>query len=252
MKKLLTAVIFCGVIAAMYFQPIQATVGQDRLHEDPIFRAFDKSGAAPYELNIQGWAKINDEYMDFSNLQPMVTKVGEALAINEEFTRETIREETMRGITAIKEMNPGEYAVIVLQTLKNEDKNSGETYLILTLSRAGDISAMHTYRDQILSAFQSLQRKPEVSTWLTGTLPGQLTPTEANQLLKEMFTAAGVKDTRGISSDKLVSLSGYSPLIPEYTTVAGRKVNINIAVRYHTNDAKTYVYLGSPLLDGEY
>lgn len=251
MKKFLTAIIFLGVTAAFYLQPMQATIGQGTLESDPLYQAFSVSGAAAYELNVQGWAKINSDYMTMDQLKQVVAKTKDGLGIDREFTAENSRQDNMRGITAIKELEPGEYAVIVAQTLKNPGQ-AAETYLIVTLSRAGDVTNLNSYRQKVTGAFEYFTQVPRVSSWLTGTLPGKLTTAESNKLLEEMFTAAGVNQTEGVSDERIVSLSGYTPNIDQYVTVGQRKINLNIAVRHHINDDKTYVYLGSPLLDGEY
>ncbi len=250
MKKFLTALIFCLVTAAVYFQPIEPTAGQGGLAADPLRRAFQVSGAAPYELNVQGWARINNEYLTFDKLGQVVLKTKTALGIKDKFTRETTRQQDMRGITAIKELSPGEYVLVIAQTVKAGTR--GETYLIITLSRGGNFNTLPTYREKISRVFREFKKPPRISTWLTGTLEGKLSPAEGKRLLKNMFAAAGVHHLDGISSENIVSLSGYSSLIDDYVTVGRRKVNLNIALRYHVNDGKTYVYLGSPLLDGEY
>ncbi len=255
MKKALLAIILVGVFITVYSNPFQAALSSEIVADHPLYKSFEASGAQAYELKVQGWAKLNNEYLSMQQLLDTVQKVQEGLGVSGEFTMDQQEYEGMRGVTAIKELTPGEYAVIIVQTLDRQDQGAPEkpeTYLIVTLSQAGNFEDMLTYRQKVTGAFEKCNVEGSISTYLTGTINKQLTKRQKNKLLNQMFETVGADDLNGINNDSLVSFSGYTSNLEDYVTVGDRKININIALRYHENDAKTYVYLGSPLLEGEY
>ena len=255
MKKALLAIILVGVFITFYSNPFQAALSSETVADHPLYKSFEASGAEPYELKVQGWAKLNNEYLSMEQLLDTVRKVQDGLGVSGEFTMEQQEYEGMRGVTAIKELTPGEYAVIIVQTLDRQDEGAPEkpeTYLIVTMSQPGNFKYMLNYRQKVAGAFEKCKVDGNISTYLTGTINKQLTKRQRNVVLNQMFQTVGAGDLDGINNESLISFSGYTSSLDDYVTVGDRKININIALRYHENDAKTYVYLGSPLLEGEY
>lgn len=255
MKKFLLALIVCGVMSVLLFNPVETTFSKGEMSANPLWRSFRASGAAPYELKVQGWAKINNDYMSVEQLQQVVDEVRMVLGITESFTRETQEYEDMQGVTAIKELRPREYAMIIVQSLdaaKEGYPKYPETYLVVTLSRAENLESMLAYRRKIENVFEYYNSAPSIFTYITGRIDGELAKPQKNLLLRKMFEAAGAGNLEGINNENLVSYSGYTPDIEDYIVAGGKKVNLNIALRYHENEQKTYVYIGSPLLEGEY
>ena len=48
------------------------------------------------------------------------------------------------------------------------------------------------------------------------------------------------------------NMVGSCPLLPEGVQILGKNYNINIAMRYNSEEDKTYLWIGTPIISLEY
>jgi hypothetical protein len=94
--------------------------------------------------------------------------------------------------------------------------------------------------------------EPEVNISIIGSLEGQLSEKEVEELCGRAFDSISADKVEGINDDGLISISAFSPSISEAIRVNGRRVNVNMASRYNSFEGKTYIWLATPVIMTEY
>ncbi|MBC7326134.1 MAG: YwmB family TATA-box binding protein, partial [Moorella sp. (in: Bacteria)] len=140
-----------------------------------------------------------------------------------------------------------------LQSLAG-DGGGGETYLLVNLESRlpGGAREVQAWEKRIRAAFRPWQVDPHLSYSLVGFIPGRLAAGERQQRARVVLDALEARQVEGVEDEEMYSVSAYSSLLPHHLEVAGRRINTNVALRYHATDDRTYLHLGFPLLGGEY
>jgi hypothetical protein len=91
-----------------------------------------------------------------------------------------------------------------------------------------------------------------VNICITGRLDGELDSVEADDLCDRILESTGADEVEGLQGEKLVSVSAFSPSIENSIRVNGKRINLNVAVRYNSYEGKTYIWLATPVITTEY
>ena len=104
----------------------------------------------------------------------------------------------------------------------------------------------------LAEAIKSYGMDPEVNICITGSLEGNLNENELEVVCEKIFKSAGADKVEGMQENGMISVSTFSPAIGEAIRVNGRKVNLNVAVRYNSYEGRTYIWLATPVITTEY
>lgn len=91
-----------------------------------------------------------------------------------------------------------------------------------------------------------------VNISITGSLEGTLDNSEVDSICAKILESAGASKVEGLQENDLVSISAFSPSIGNTVRVNGKRINLNVAVRYNSYEGKTYIWLASPVITTEY
>jgi len=105
---------------------------------------------------------------------------------------------------------------------------------------------------KMTSALQRYNIDPTINLNLTGSLEGHLNDSELEHICEKVFERADANKVEGMRDHGLISVSAFSPSISDSIRVNGKRVNLNVAVRYNSYEGKTYVWLGTPVITTEY
>lgn len=83
-------------------------------------------------------------------------------------------------------------------------------------------------------------------------MDGKLNDNELETVCERIFKSAGADKVEGMRDGGLVSVSAFSPVIDEAVRVNGKRINLNVAVRYNSYEGKTYIWLATPVITTEY
>lgn|GEM_PF-5958380 len=92
---------------------------------------------------------------------------------------------------------------------------------------------------------------PETSVNLVGSLPGSMWEKRLG-LLRHMLAGRAVREAAGVTTGPYVSVTADAPGGGPATLVAGRAVNVQVALTYDTSAGSTEVTVGSPLISITY
>lgn len=232
---------------------VEEMVYQDDMVTTLLSNALGAGGARLESMRLEAWGSLKSSFLAGDALHDLAQQVAADLGLKETTVFTAQDEENFHALYWEGELRPGVALYISLQSLSGEGEQ-GETYLLTDLesrSSAG-AGAIQTWREKIKALFQSRQTEPHLTYTLTGVIPGRLSPAEQQQRAHAVLAALEAQKVEGVAEEQFLSISAYSPRLPRYLEVAGRRVNTNVALRYHQTDGNTYLHLGFPLLGGEY
>ncbi|MEW5899776.1 MAG: YwmB family TATA-box binding protein, partial [Bacillota bacterium] len=204
-----------------------------------LYNLLGSAGANFTTVNISGWGEAN----------------GPAL-------KETVAEAAGRlGVVRPKEYveawtNPYAEGFRLQAETPGGDKVSvlGQTLLIAEHSF---LMASFTTRDEsrlqaAAGELYPLFRDGRVAVTVCGVLERPLSSAEMLAEAERLLAEAGAAEVEKTAADRLVNVTGYTGQLPGGLRYAGRKVNLNIALRCNPAEQKTYIYIATPLIFIEY
>ncbi|OIQ12224.1 YwmB family TATA-box binding protein [Neomoorella thermoacetica] len=248
-RKPLTA---AAVSAAKKDPPVPAASGDDTTPR-LLFAAFNASGARLESMHLEAWGRLNTSFSDAETVAGLARQAAGSLGLEPEAGLHRQDTEKFHGASWEGELQPGVKLYLSVQSLAGAG-DDGETYLLIELDgepRHGEGETV-AWQEKVRAAFRPWQVDPHLTYGLTGVIPGKLTRAEREQRAGAVLAALEAKKVEGVEDEELLSISAYSARLPRSLAVAGREVNVNVALRFHATDGNTYLHLGSPLLGGEY
>lgn len=100
--------------------------------------------------------------------------------------------------------------------------------------------------------FANFGIKPKISQTAVFYKPGFQSMDDQERIVYYLFNIINGIIIEGIKDENFISFSGYTPHFKDSVESRGKKINVNIAARYHNTDNKTYLYMGTPLIHCQY
>ncbi|HHX77740.1 MAG TPA: hypothetical protein GX697_05265 [Firmicutes bacterium] len=211
------------------------------------------AGVEPEAGEARYWGEVNGEYIAAPALKELAVEIAEAVGLTDVAWTEE-QGQGYRMITGDGFLASGLEVKLVLQTVPSlpSREQVGGTYLLIYLKEEGG-------GQRVLQAGERLERSllrfniaGELTLDLLGYLPEKLSATERQKMAESLLANCGGEVVEGIASAELVSLTGYTPWINQHLSLEGKKININIALRYDGYRDKTLFRVGIPVIGGGY
>lgn len=209
------------------------------------------TGAVLLEATVDAWCEVKEPVHKPEDagriLGKVLTGMGlsdvgpiqlESMSAAEEFGQITMREAKVEAQLAS--------GVILLAAVQStESDGQQDTYLMLSLYDQSARPDLHAMYALLTKGTATLGAKPEHATQLVGILEGQLTPDRVAELVAQIMRGTEAEMKNIYQNGPLVSVSGYSARLD--THIYGKGLaNINLAMRYNTEEDNTWIYLGCP------
>lgn len=248
MKKVLFLLLLLPMVTPAFpDRPAAQSLGWGRQDASRLMEAFRETGAKFEDYTVTGWIQLDPTKPDEPGQKSAAWKAAEALGIQREELAETFREDNgFTGLRLAGKLNPDTYVEILV---KGMDRQS---YMLITLYSKGDPEKLVFYRNRVKEAFDTSGRGAKIATIIKGSFPGKLTREAREKLNNQMFTFLGAQKSEGISTEELVSWSGYSPQLPDRLETRNKVINLNVASRYSSTTDSTALIVGTPIISGEY
>lgn len=235
------------IIIPIYQDATTSTDNEDYL--DIVNKSFQATQGEFYELNIEAWAQINKRGIEAEELKTLYLSLAKELSLGST-DMELEEYEDFLGIYGQGQVDGETYVQLILQSFYSEGIEAG-TYLGIQIS-LNNLKEGRLWYDLVGDIFANLEIPTEVGVTLVGIISGELSKGESEKEAILALEACQAEIVEGISTPELLSLSGYTQDCKDYLEVKGKKININVALRYHLIDNQTYIHLGAPLIFQEY
>jgi len=216
MKKALF--VFVSILCVLIIIKYPAQPNQQFQDIDPFIVLYQIEEVKFSELKITAWAKIKNKNSSKQQIENILTLLEKEYNLTSQVNLIPIHDET--------------YLIINLEGIMLGDRHLQNKMLERIFEYFGSKPNINQTAVFYMSGFQSVYTQKENIYYFFS---------EINGIIVE-----------GIRDEALVSYSGYTPHFEDSVVSRGKAINVNIASRYHNVDNKTYLYMGTPLIHGQY
>lgn len=93
--------------------------------------------------------------------------------------------------------------------------------------------------------------KYEVTLSIKGNKLGRLNNEDISNIKSALLTKCKANFVSEYKDKYLYNITGFSKDLGRFVRIGGKKVNLNIAIRYSETENKTYIYLATPIIRTE-
>ncbi|MDD4568902.1 MAG: YwmB family TATA-box binding protein [Tepidanaerobacteraceae bacterium] len=248
MRLLKTIVV--AVLLVVTIPGITLSRGNDNL----LVGALSEIGAEPDMLDIVDWSLINREFIDFSKMEQYRDEILTIFEMDQEIFDSTKEyNETYRILNTKGKLNSDTFLQIIIQSviLPEEYEKDPQTYLVVAVSGRNHEN-FADFINKTRKAITSLEGQSKITSCVTGTFDGKLNEVKQGQILEKICGYFKISDTEKMKDDYTFNIMGFSPLLSEGVQILGKDYNINIAMRYNSEEDRTYIWIGTPIISLEY
>lgn len=218
------------------------------LNDLPLLIGWEGVGVSLVEIEIEGWKKLNSEYMETTDLAKIVANLEKRLKLKTLAPPLQGDELDFSYITLEGCLEEQVQVVITLQSIRN-DTDGAETYCgVIALPNSAETLAETVLR--LERAFTPEVGEMPLAVMLGGVWPGRLSAGEADQLMKSVFHRLQVTDSIGTADFDHGRWSAWSNLIGGKAQRPGCHINLEFAYRYEPSADQTRIALATPALPG--
>lgn len=218
--------------------------------EDSLIKSMNSTKAQVMESTIGAWAQVNNQFLTEEQIDAEMMLILEIIKPEKSTiniikeNNDEINKQTLHASAGNKHYN------IAVESIKTE--KSGETYVVMDVSIDSSSIELTSERQKLEQYFSGRGKNPEISSCIVGVYNGKLDENEMQMKVKDALTAVKAKQVEGLITNEVNSISAFSGNINDFILSNNKKVNMQIAMRYSSYDDKTYIWIGSPLIQVEY
>lgn len=223
---------------------------QDIKGQEILLDCFKASRASIEESVLSGWISLDTMFTE-EDLSQKIDLLMDDLDIDKSKTNKTIETggNSNKGmLIADKELCS---YTMILESMKNDD-GSIESYCMFRSSFAGNFENIIKEKQFIEKILEELSLPVKLDVMITGSYKGKMTQNQTNTIISKLLRNLRASKIESIERDDMISISAYSAEIGEYIISNGKKINVQIALRYSNYNNRTYIWLGSPIIPFEY
>lgn len=243
MKVLISIItfLFCS-LSIPAFQGVEGT--------DMLCRAFEDSGLNFNTAVVSGWVMVEKPYADTYSMKRMAYDIYNFMS-SEDDAAEKVIDDTINSIV-LKWDFPDKTMVISIYEMQGDryEKNNREVSVEITQKR--DFWNIIDIRERLVDCLRLYGANPNITAFISGYSKGRLSMESRHKITDDILDSLNVNGTDGIDEEGIMSITGFSPFVPDYIICGDSRVNINIACRYSSYDDRTYFWLGTPVISSEY
>lgn len=252
MRENLTKVLLC--VVAFHFIGLGRAQSVPVTMREPLSIAMQATGAEVNKVYIVGNGRVTMKGGVTDGLKRIVEESARMLGVEKgSYEIEERASDARRSVSLFSGKGTTQTMIWAKQRTEEVTGKNDVELIVKIVEKSPEEKDIIGHRDRIYATIQNFKSTPRITTCLEGYLDGKLRKDEWALYLRDAFDAIGAGIHTVTDSGAYMSYTGYSPLIwDEGITVGGDQININMAMRYHSFDQRTYIVIGSPVITVEY
>jgi hypothetical protein len=224
---------------------------------DILVRAFNTSGAAVVEANINAYASDTGIFLDREEVTRIVTSLADGMELDLDGAE---RIENFSGdynqLSVTGKNADGYGMVIIVHSMDFSDIKEGpggfETNIVIDTALDGDIKELPGMEERISNLVAEHMQGVRTTSCIVGSYFESIPEDNMEAIIGSVFQSADAVEVERAIYDGFLSVSAYTPRIGDYIQMGGNRINLNVAMRYNSYEGRTYIWLGSPVITMEY
>ena len=249
MKKTLFSLLVIICILTIIKHPAQSN--QQFQSIDPFDTLYQIEEIKFSELKIVAWAKIKNKSSSEQHIEEILILLEKEYDLKFEKQWEGDNNHLSMEAVASLDANCQDVSDKSRQLHISLVSIYDGTYLVISLEGLM-LEERGSHGKTLESIFEYFGTRPNINKTAVFYMSGFQSVDSQERNIDYLFSKIDGIIIEGIKDETLVSYSGYTPHFQNYVKSRGKKINVNIASRYHTIDNKTYLYMGTPLIHGQY
>jgi len=222
-----------------------------------LAEAFNSSGAAVVETNINACAVSTDRFLDKEEVMEIAGLLAARMEIDlAESERVENYSDDYNQLSIIGKNPHGYSTVIIVHSMDFTDIEEGpggyETNIVVDVTLGWDYDSLLETEASIRQAIEEHIRGVRITSCIIGSYVENVPEDRMEGIIYSIFQSVNALEVERAIYDGLISISAYTPRIEQYVEMGDSRVNLNIAMRYNSFEDKTYIWLGSPVISLEY
>ncbi len=218
------------------------------INDHPLLAGWEGIGVPLTEIQIEGWKKLNSEFMASADLMKIAGNVQQRLKLKRAAPPLIGDELDFSYLTLEGNLEDQATVVITLQSIR-DDANLAESFCgVIVLPETKEMLTETILR--LKRALEPVVGEFPLAIMLGGVMPGKLTEGEAYQLMKKAFQRLQATGGNGGVDLTYGRWSAWSNLLEGKVVREGRKINLEFGYRYVETENLTRIILASPVLPG--
>lgn len=220
--------------------------------ETTLIKTFSNSGANILSSEIYFSGRMPDSKESFDEQKLFTENLAQEIGVvkNDSYSCRDVRTDSIQKIEVSGMTNKNRAIDINLEM--NEGIKGDEEILTISVTEYMTYSGLEEIKNEILEVLKKYDIHPKINSCITGNMNGSLSSESQNELCNRILQGAKAEKISTTTDRNLISVSAYSHNIEDSIRVSGRKMNLNLALRYNANEDKTYVWLATPVITTEY
>lgn len=242
-KALFTFFLFSAVLVLFVFGK---TSTKESLVLDKLSLLITAGGVQVEGYYLEGWAFLQDPAQPNEVWEER--KIGEKLGLVDVSKRtiSTVSGDCLQVECACRDCQ----ARVVLQKIQEESNNEDKIYISIKYNITDSIQESLSREKKIRETLTYLGKDHGLYLAVKGNIAADLDEEAQLAWGEAIFRDFNAKAADILCTDKYISITGYSPVLPDAVTVGGRKTNLNLSMVRKENGIQ--VILGTPLITCEY
>lgn len=244
------------VISVLWIAVImQVIVNRYMVPKSSLLEAFVNTNSEVSSFELEMIADYGTDYLSEDDRKELVEFIASqiGLKINKEIELVRNGKETERYF---EKNSKNAKTLIKVSTVEKENEEGISElrhYIIVKIKLYNNIDSILHYRELLNKTFQELgTKKAETNMQLVSNYKGKLSLDNMNLIADSMIENLNGKVAYANRQEDMFTVYGYTGLLDEYVMSLDTKINIHIAINYDEEKDMTYVYLGTPVINGGY
>jgi len=247
LKKFLLYIIIFAALCSLGNYSIDYTLGKHIENRSPYYISLASVGAVFFESRMDSWSKIERPYSP-EELEAVMASILQELNLKVSSDKFIHEKTGNQNILRCNVDNGSRRYQFILES----DQNFKETYIILTCISGSKSYDLYEVEEKLT---QLLDFDWNFYYLYTGIIGDIIDYKSQEKVLDVVLKNLKARKLETYKDGKITSVTAYSSILEEKVSsvkVKGKKCNIQAAVRADFTEEKTYVYIGSPLILGDY
>lgn len=234
------------VMGVVYWMPAQATEVKPVAAQ--LLGALEDSGATGLTIQVRARTAMG-QVLHPEEVKELAEKWAKQLEIpfpNIEFSRKN-------NILVYQSAYSHDDVQLRYEVTGVPKNGSFDTYVVLQLSGSRQTLL---YIEQIQETFANALSKanfiPQISTCIRGMYNVNMSVDQQEGKILSIFNTLQATELERLQDETVVSISGHTPMWEPFIALNGQKMNLQVATHRDSNNAETWVTVGTPIITAEY
>jgi len=220
-------------------------------HYEMAYEVFLHSGATIKDIKLQGWGQISNRPESLTGLKEKYETVARRLELDPDRAAVQTEKDGFIGISWLEVRDDEAWQLSMQAVPIPKAPNGGESYAAFLYATKSPQRARGVY-SALRLAFKETGLEDSVGVTFSGVIKGDLGAEGRLSLSDSLAALYAGEYVEGITQDNLTSICYYIKQNSKFLPVNGRRINLNIALRYNEQENTTYLYIGAPLIYQDY